>query len=61
MPCVRSDESLQRAEQLGSASGSEMSGKATDGAEYPKGIVVFTMAKGGLIHAATIAGQRYSY
>ena len=44
-----------------SSSASKTSGKATTGAEYQKGMVVFTMAKGGLMYAATIAGQKYSY
>jgi lipid-binding SYLF domain-containing protein len=44
-----------------SSSASKTSGKATTGAKYQKGIVVFTMAKGGLMYAATIAGQKYSY
>jgi hypothetical protein len=28
---------------------------------YNKGMAVFTLAKGGLMYAATLAGQRYSY
>jgi lipid-binding SYLF domain-containing protein len=28
---------------------------------YSKGMAVFTMAKGGLMYAATIAGQKFSY
>ena len=44
-----------------SASGSKTSGKATAGAAYQGGMAVFTMAKGGLMYAATIAGQKYSY
>ena len=44
-----------------SASGSKTSGKATAGAEYQDGVAVFTMAKGGLMYAATIAGQKYGY
>jgi lipid-binding SYLF domain-containing protein len=44
-----------------SASGSKTSKKSTAGAEYQDGMVVFTMAKGGLMYAATIAGQKYSY
>jgi len=44
-----------------SSSASKTSGKATTGAKYQKGVVVFTMAKGGLMYAATIAGQKYSY
>lgn len=35
--------------------------KAAAGAEYQNGMAVFTMAKGGLMYAATIAGQKYSY
>ena len=31
------------------------------GAEYQNGMAVFTMAKGGLMYAATIAGQKYTY
>jgi lipid-binding SYLF domain-containing protein len=44
-----------------SASGSKTSKKATAGANYQDGVVVFTMAKGGLMYAATIAGQKYGY
>jgi lipid-binding SYLF domain-containing protein len=44
-----------------SASGSKTSKKATAGAAYQDGMVVFTMAKGGLMYAATIAGQKYGY
>jgi lipid-binding SYLF domain-containing protein len=43
------------------ASGSKTAKKSTAHAEYQKGMVVFTMAKGGLMYAATIAGQKYSY
>jgi lipid-binding SYLF domain-containing protein len=43
------------------ASGSKTAKKATAGAQYQNGMVVFTMAKGGLMYAATIAGQKYSY
>jgi lipid-binding SYLF domain-containing protein len=43
------------------ASASKTAKKATAGAEYQNGMVVFTMAKGGLMYAATIAGQKYSY
>jgi lipid-binding SYLF domain-containing protein len=43
------------------ASSSKTSKKATAGAKYQNGMVVFTMAKGGLMYAATIAGQKYSY
>jgi len=34
---------------------------AAAGAEYQNGMAVFTMAKGGLMAAATIAGQKYTY
>ena len=44
-----------------SASGSKTGEKHTKNAEYQDGVVVFTMAKGGLMYAATIAGQKYSY
>ena len=30
-------------------------------AQYEKGMAIFTMAKGGLMYAATIAGQKYTY
>ena len=44
-----------------SAGASKTSEKATANAQYQDGVVVFTMAKGGLMYAATIAGQKYSY
>jgi lipid-binding SYLF domain-containing protein len=44
-----------------SASGSKTGEKAAAGAEYQNGMAVFTMAKGGLMYAATIAGQKYTY
>jgi lipid-binding SYLF domain-containing protein len=34
---------------------------ARDTGVYEKGMAVFTIAKGGLMYAATIAGQRFSY
>jgi len=43
------------------ASGSKTSGKAVANPTYQDGAAVFTMAKGGLMYAATIAGQKYSY
>lgn len=43
------------------ASGTKPGEKHTANAEYQDGLVVFTMAKGGLMYAATIAGQKYSY
>ncbi len=44
-----------------SASASKTADKSTAGAKYQEGVVVFTMAKGGLMYAATIAGQKYTY
>jgi lipid-binding SYLF domain-containing protein len=41
------------------ASGTELN--ATTVGTYNKGMAVFTVAKGGLMYAATIAGQKYSY
>jgi lipid-binding SYLF domain-containing protein len=34
---------------------------ATTAGQYNKGMAVFTVAKGGLMYAATLSGQRYSY
>jgi lipid-binding SYLF domain-containing protein len=34
---------------------------ATTAGSYVNGMAVFTIAKGGLMYAATLAGQRYSY
>jgi lipid-binding SYLF domain-containing protein len=33
----------------------------TNSAGYQKGMVVFTIAKGGLMYAAAIAGQKFSF
>jgi lipid-binding SYLF domain-containing protein len=33
----------------------------TAGTAYNKGMAVFTVAKGGLMYAATVAGQKFSY
>ena len=44
-----------------SASGTKTGDKSATGAKYQEGIAVFTMAKGGLMYAATIAGQKYTY
>lgn len=41
------------------ASGGEKD--ATTRGMYQKGIAVFTIAKGGLMYAASVAGQRFSY
>ena len=41
------------------ASGTE--NNATTTGSYNKGMVVFTVAKGGLMYAATIAGQKFTY
>ena len=42
------------------ASGGEKDA-TTNSAGYEKGMVVFTIAKGGLMYAVQIAGQRFSY
>ena len=34
---------------------------ATTVGSYHKGMAVFTVAKGGLMFAATVAGQKFSY
>lgn len=44
-----------------SASTDKTAEKAAAGAKYQDGMAVFTMAKGGLMYAATIAGQKYTY
>jgi len=44
-----------------SASSSKTAEKSVAGAKYENGMAIFTMAKGGLMYAATIAGQKYSY
>lgn len=41
------------------ASAGEKDARATG--VYEKGMVVFTVAKGGLMYAATLAGQKFSY
>jgi lipid-binding SYLF domain-containing protein len=41
------------------ASAGEKDARATG--VYEKGMVVFTVAKGGLMYAATVAGQKFSY
>jgi len=41
------------------ASGGQKDAVATGA--YQKGMAVFTIAKGGLMYAATIAGQKFSY
>ncbi|HME37925.1 MAG TPA: lipid-binding SYLF domain-containing protein [Steroidobacteraceae bacterium] len=33
----------------------------TSGDDYQKGMAVFTIAKGGLMYTATVAGQKFSY
>ena len=43
------------------ASATKTGEKAAAGAQYQNGMAVFTMAKGGLMFAATIAGQKYTY
>lgn len=42
------------------ASGKAEAGKQT-AVEYQDGLLVFNMAKGGLMYAAAIAGQKYTY
>jgi len=44
-----------------SASSHKTGEKAVAGADYQNGMAVFTMAKGGLMYAATISGQKYTY
>ncbi len=34
---------------------------STSGAGYQKGMAVFSVAKGGLMYAATVAGQKFTY
>jgi len=49
-------------EGTGATASSKKTGeKAAVGANYQDGVAVFTMAKGGLMYAATIAGQKYGY
>jgi lipid-binding SYLF domain-containing protein len=43
-----------------SGASSDSSNAGTDGAFY-KGMAVFTIAKGGLMYAATISGQKFTY
>ena len=43
------------------ASASKTADKTATNANYQDGVAVFTMAKGGLMYAATIAGQKYKY
>ena len=44
-----------------SASTAKTTEKATTVAGYQNGMAIFTMAKGGLMYAATIKGQKYTY
>jgi lipid-binding SYLF domain-containing protein len=48
-------------EGVTASAGGSKTEKAAAGAEYQNGMAVFTMAKGGLMYAATIAGQKYTY
>jgi lipid-binding SYLF domain-containing protein len=45
------------------ASGAASTGKhdATNASEYHDGMVVFTIAKGGLMYEASVSGQKFSY
>lgn len=47
----------------GSAAGANVAGSSSAQAapDYYKGMLVFTMGKGGLMYAATIAGQKYKF
>jgi hypothetical protein len=38
-----------------------MNDASTVSAGYNKGMAVFTVAKGGLMYEAALAGQKYSY
>ena len=44
-----------------SAGGTRSGAQAVAGASYQDEMAVFTLARGGLMYAATIAGQKYSY
>ena len=44
-----------------SATASGGKNDATTAGEYYKGMAVFTIAKGGLMYEATIAGQKFDY
>src|SRR6266851_4848290 len=46
-------------ESAAEASGGEKNARATG--HYENGMAVFTIAKGGLMYAAAIAGQKFSY
>jgi len=57
-----SAEAKASTETTGAAASSDKTAeKATANAKYQGGMAVFTMAKGGLMYAATIAGQKYTY
>ena len=47
--------------QAGTEGATASAGDAQKGADYYKGMVVFTMGKGGLMYQATLGGQKYSY
>jgi len=44
-----------------SSQASASAGDATTNGDYQAGMAVFTIAKGGLMYAATIAGQKFTY
>ena len=48
------------ADAASGASGGK-SNATTDSAGYRKGVAVFTIAKGGLMFTASLAGQRFTY
>jgi lipid-binding SYLF domain-containing protein len=43
------------------SAGGTLNNSTTASLGYVKGMAVFTLAKGGLMYAATLAGQKYSY
>jgi len=45
----------------GASGGQKDATTSSVGAGYHKGMAVFTVAKGGLMYAATLGGQKYSY
>ena len=56
----RPHEDVRKAENSADASGG-MNDASTVSAGYDKGMAVFTVAKGGLMYEAALAGQKYSY
>ena len=58
-------EAIAITSSAGAAAGSEGTSASADsnqaGTQYQKGMVVFTMGKGGLMYQATLGGQKYNY